>query len=187
MHATVPGRSVTIKDTEISHNTARMTNTVGSANAVSAGLHPFGDITLIGDEISNNTVIAEALQGSSGDAHGDSGAGEVFGIITGSQLSGNSVIARLAARNATAGGGAAVMDNATVSDSVVDNNTLIAVSPRGTATVTGGGLVVAQGATLQNTSVSGNTGRSRGSGGTASGGGIFDSPIPDGPPGGPLI
>ncbi len=52
----------------------------------------------------------------------------------------------------------------------------------------GGAFVVDEpGLTLRNTRVSGNTVDASGASGSAQGGGIFDAPVPNGPPGGPLV
>jgi hypothetical protein len=51
----------------------------------------------------------------------------------------------------------------------------------------GGAIVVDEpGLTVRNSEVSGNTVGANGASGSARGGGIFDAPIADGPPGGPL-
>jgi hypothetical protein len=51
----------------------------------------------------------------------------------------------------------------------------------------GGAIVVDQpGLTLRNSEVGGNTIDANGASGSAQGGGIFDAPIANGPPGGPL-
>lgn len=59
--------------------------------------------------------------------------------------------------------------------------------PGGAINIGGGGLLAAGDLALQNTVVSGNTGLVNGPPATAIGGGIRDTPIPNGPAGGPLV
>jgi hypothetical protein len=165
-----------------------MTNTVGDASAFSAGIHVdcCVDFELSNDVIADNSVLSEALPGSSGNASGDSGAGEIGGTIGNTRFTGNSVTVRSATGNANVGGGAAIFSGS-MTDSVVSGNHLIVSSPSGAAFATGGGLMAGDaGIALRNTTVSGNTADARGLSGSAQGGGIFDAAVPNGPPGGPL-
>jgi hypothetical protein len=180
------GASATIRNTTISGNSVSMTNTVGDANAFSGGIHTDVDFELTNDVIANNSVSAATLAGSSGNAAGDSGAGEMGGTINNTRFTGNTVTVSSAAGTANAGGGAAIFTGS-MTDSVVSGNHVSASSPSGAVFVKGGGLMAGDGGiTLRNTTVSGNTGDARGLSGSAQGGGIFDGAVPNGPPGGPL-
>jgi len=178
--------SATIRNSTISGNSVSMTNTVGSANAFSGGIHTDVNFELSNDVIANNSVSAATLPGSSGNAAGDSGAGEMGGTISNTRLIGNTVTVSSAAGTANAGGGAAIFAGS-MTDGVVSGNHLSASSLSGAAFVKAGGLMAGDGGiTLRNTTVSGNTGDARGLNGSAQGGGIFDGAVPNGPPGGPL-
>jgi hypothetical protein len=185
--------AATISNTTISGNTATMTNAVGNANASSGGLHldvvP-SNISLSNDAITGNHVMASTLSGSTGNADGSSGAGEISGSLSNVRLTGNTVDVASVAGDAFAGGGASIFDGGTISNGVVSDNHIHVSSPLGTATVRGGGINVAGGATtLRNTPVSGNMADASGAGGSILGGGIYDVAFPDGqdgPPGGPL-
>jgi len=180
------GASGTIRNTTISGNTVSMTNTVGDANAFSGGIHTDVDFELSNDVIANNSVSAAALHGSSGNAAGDSGAGEMGGTINSTTFTGNTVSVSSAAGTANAGGGAVIFAGS-MTDSVVSGNHVSASSPSGAVFVKGGGLIAGDGGiTMRNTTVSGNTGDASGLAGSAQGGGIFDAAVPNGPPGGPL-
>ena len=164
-----------------------MTNTLGDATAFSGGLDTDGVFTLDNDVIADNSVYSAAL-GSSGDAEGDSAAGEMAGSIRNTRLTGNTVTVSSADGTATASAGATIFTG-TLANSIVSDNHVFASSPNGQALLVGGGLQTGGPLTLQNTTVSGNTGHARGLTGSAQGGGIFavDESASDGPPGGPLI
>jgi hypothetical protein len=187
IHITGDVSSATITGTRIGRNTVEMTNTVGDSNAFSGGVHTDGTFTLTRDVIDDNQVYAATLPGSTGNAAGDSGAGEWAGAITGTQVAGNTVTIRSAAGSASAAAGASIVTGS-VSSSAIDGNHVLASSPNGTATVMGGGVVTGGALTLHNTSVSRNTGDAHAPSGTAQGGGIFAvDQSPNGPPGGPLL
>jgi len=180
------GASGTIRNTTISGNTVSVTNTVGDANAFSGGIHTDVDFELSNDVITNNSVSAATLPGSSGNAAGDSGAGEMGGTINSTTFTGNTVTVSSAAGTANAGGGAVIFAGS-MTDSVVSGNHVSASSPSGAVFVKGGGLIAGDGGvTMRNTTVSGNTGDATGLSGSAQGGGIFDAAVPNGPPGGSL-
>ena len=179
--------AATFINTTITHNTVTMTNTLGDATAFSGGLHTDGVLTLDHDVIANNRVYSAAV-GPSGDAAGDSGAGEMAGSISNTQLTENTVTVRSAHGAATAAAGATIFTG-TLTNSLVNDNHVFASSPNGAVALAGGGLLAGGPLTLQNTTVSGNTGHAIGLTGSAQGGGIFDvdeSAI-NGPPGGPLM
>jgi hypothetical protein len=176
----------TITNTRISGNSISATNTVGDANAFSGGLHTNGTFELSNDVISNNTVTVATLDGSTGNAAGDSGAGEWAGTVTNTRVFGNSVTASSVAGDAIADAGATIFAG-TMANSAISDNHVQASSPHGSAIDRGGGLVAGDVITLRNTTVSGNTADASGLAGFARGGGIFDvDESPNGPPGGLL-
>jgi hypothetical protein len=176
----------TITNTTISGNSISATNTVGDANAFSGGLHADGTFELSNDVISNNTVTVATLDGSTGSAAGDSGAGEWAGTVTNTRVFGNSVSASSVAGDAIADAGATIFAG-TMANSAISDNHVQASSPHGSAIDRGGGLVAGDVITLRNTTVSGNTADASGLAGFARGGGIFDvDESPNGPPGGLL-
>jgi len=179
------GASATINKTTFSENSVSMTNTVGNSFAVSGGLHTDLDVKVTNAVITNNTVRSATLPGSSGDAEGDSGGGEISGTITDTRYADNSVMVSSAAGRTVALAGAAIVGGS-MTNSIVSDNDVRGYSPRGSVFVAGAGLIVAVSLELRNTTVSRNTGHARGLTGSAEGGGIFDSVAPTGPPEGPL-
>jgi hypothetical protein len=187
VHVTGNVTAATVSNTVISGNSVRMTNTAGSTQAFSGGLHTDGTFTLSNDVIADNSVYSATLPGSPGNAEGDSGAGEMAGAISNTRFTGNSVTVKSANGTADASAGAAIFTG-TLTNSNVSDNTVSAASPHGTVVLVGGGLQSGGPLTLRNTSVSGNHGDASGLTGTAQGGGIFavDESASGGPPGGPL-
>ncbi len=189
LHITSDVSAATITNTTISGNSVTMTNTVGDAEAFSGGIHvDLGvDFKLFNSVVADNSVSSATIGGSSGDAEGDSGAGELLGTISNTRFTGNTVTVSSAAGDATAFAGAFI-DFGSITNSVVSDNHVHASSPGGTAFAAAGALVVDEpGVRLRNTEVSGNTVDASGASGSAQGGGIFDAPVPNGPPGGPLV
>jgi hypothetical protein len=188
VHVTSDVTTATISNTTITGNSVSMTNTAGDAAAFSGGLHTDGTFTLSNDVISYNSVYSATLPGSSGNAEGDSGAGEMAGTISNTRFTGNSVTVKSANGTADASAGAAIFTG-TLTGSTVSDNTVSASSPHGTVVLVGGGLQSGGPLTLSHTAVSGNRGDASGLTGTAQGGGIFavDESTSGGPPGGPLI
>ncbi len=181
--------SARFANTSIVANTARMTNSVGDANATSGGLHvDLGiDFEMRDSVIAANRVISTTLPGSPGNAAGDSGAGELHGTLLRTRLVRNTVDVHSVAGDATALAGAAIVFG-TLSAGTVAHNQARAVSPRGNASAEGGGLITDEGGlTLRDVPVRGNDAAAIGHSGSARGGGIFNAPIPNGPPGGPLV
>jgi hypothetical protein len=175
-----------ISDTIIVGNAVKMSNTVGSANAFSGGLHvDGGDLVMHDSLLVSNRVVSATLAGSTGNAAGDSGAGELGGELYGTHLNRNTVTVASVAGNAQALGGAAIVTGS-LSDGDVSMNRVRAISPQGTASVAGGGLFVGDKLTLRDVTVNGNRADARAHSGSARGGGIYDAEISDGPPGGPL-
>jgi hypothetical protein len=187
IHVNGNAQAATISKTTISGNAATMTNSVGGAFVISGGLNTEIATTLSNDAISDNSIRATTLPGSTGDAVGRSGAGEIGGTLNNVRLTGNSIDVTSAAGNATALGGASVFDGGTISNSFISDNHIHAAAPLGTVDVRGGGINTFGPTTLRNSTVSGNTVDASGTSGSARGGGIFDGVNPDGPPGGPLL
>jgi hypothetical protein len=179
-----------IRKTKISGNSVSMTNTVGDANAFSGGIHVDLDVdfSMTRSLVVDNSVRSATLADSSGAALADSGAGEILGTISHTRITGNTVTVRSATQGeAQALAGGMIFFGAMHRD-VVSHNHVYASSPQGSVFVDGGGLVVDEpGVTLHNTSVRENTVTAKGARGRVRGGGIFNAPIPDGPPGGPLV
>jgi hypothetical protein len=184
-----------VGNTTISDNSVTMTNTVGDATAFSGGLHvdvPV-DFRMSNSVIAGNSVSSATLDGSSGNASGDSGGGQLVGTIAETHVTGNTVTVESASGDATASGNFVL--GVSMTDSVVSDNHVRASSPQGSASVRGGALLVDTapefpdrgGLTLRDSTVRGNTGDASGPSGTARGGGIFDVALPDGPFGGPLV
>jgi hypothetical protein len=178
----------TIINTTISGNSASMTNSVGDAEAFAGGiLVDLGiDFTMSNSVVSGNSVSSRTLAGSAGDAEGDSGAGALLGTISTTRFTANRVQATSAAGDAAAFAGA-LIDFGSITNSVLGGNQVHASSPNGTVFAAGGAIVVDEpGLTLRNSEVNGNTVGANGASGSVQGGGIFDGPIENGPPGGPL-
>jgi hypothetical protein len=197
IHFSQNAQAATVTNTTISGNAATMTNSVGDSFADSAGLHTDIDVsvndhlvTLSNDVIANNHVTSTTVGGSSGNADGSSGAGELSGTFSNIRLTGNTVDVRSATGSASGEGGASVFDGGSFTNSLIADNRVHVSAPGGSATVQGGGIFVAVSLTLRNSTVNGNTGDASGASGSAKGGGIFDVAFPfgpDGPPGGPLV
>jgi hypothetical protein len=188
MHITPNVSTATIDNSTIAGNSARMTNALGDATAFSAGIHVDVGVTfaLTNSVVSDNRVTAATLPGSSGSIEADSGAGEMHGTISNTSFVGNTVNVRSAAGDANAIAGASIFFGS-ISNSLVRGNRVQASAPHGTASVSGGGLVAdVGGMTVRATTISANAAEADGHSATAQGGGLFDAPIPNGPPGGPL-
>jgi hypothetical protein len=189
IHITSSVSAATIRNTTVSGNSVTMTNTVGDATAFSGGVLVDLDVDfkMSNSVVADNSVSSATLAGSSGDAEGDSGAGELLGTITNTRFTDNTVTVSSAAGDATAFAGAFI-DFGSITNSVVGDNHVHASSPGGSVFAGGGALVVDEpGLMLRNTTVSGNTVDASGGSGTAQGGGILDASVPNGPPGGPLV
>jgi hypothetical protein len=190
LHISSNAPAATISRTKISGNSVSMTNTVGDANAFSGGIHVDLDVdfNMTHSVVADNSVRSVTVAGSTGAALADSGAGEMLGTISHTRITGNWVTVRSETQgeaHALAGG---MIFFGTMLRDVVSHNHVHATSPQGSVFVDGGGLVVdAPGVTLHDTAVRKNTVTAKGARGRVRGGGIFDAPIPDGPPGGPLV
>ncbi len=180
-------KSGRITGSTISDNSVSMTNSVGYANAFSGAIHVdwgVNNFELADSVVSGNSVTSHALAG--GDAFGDSAVGEVHGTISGSRFAGNSVDVRSAGGNAFGIAGASIFTG-TISNSLFRGNQLMASAPTGLAFAGGGALLADYGGmTLRETTIKDNTAGAYAADAYAQGGGIYDAPIPDGPPGGRL-
>jgi hypothetical protein len=193
LHIKGGAESASIINSTISGNAATTTNSSGGAFVADGGLKidicPPAPCALSNDAISDNSVTATALLGSTGDASGDAGAGEFGGTLSNVRITGNSVDVSSAAGNAQVLAGGSLFDAGTISNSLIDNNHIQASAPAGSVDVSGGGLDVFGATTLRNSTVSRNTVDGSGTNGSARGGGIADIAFPfgpNGPPGGPL-
>jgi hypothetical protein len=188
MHISSDVSTATISNTTISGNSVTMTNTVGDTQAFAGGILVDLDVdfTMSNSVVADNSVSSATLAGSSGNAEGDSGAGALLGTISNTRFTGNTVYVSSAAGDATALAGA-MIDFGSITNSVISDNHVHASSPNGTVFAAGGAVVVDEpGVTLRSSEVSANTIDATGASGSAQGGGIFNAPIADGPPGGPL-
>ncbi len=180
-------KSGRITGSTLSNNSVSMTNTDGYANAFSSAIHVdwgVNNFELDDSVVSGNSVSSHALSG--GDAFGDSAVGELHGTISGSRFTDNTVDVQSAEGNAFGLAGASIFTG-TISDSLFRGNHLTASAPNGTAFAGGGALLTDYGGmTLRETSIRDNTAGAYGADAYAQGGGIYDAPIPDGPPGGRL-
>ena len=188
MHIARNVSTATIDNSTITGNSARMSNTLGDATAFSAGIHVDVGVTfrLTNSVVSDNRVTAATLPGSSGSIEADSGAGEMHGTISDTSFVGNTVSVRSAAGDASVIAGASIFFGS-ISHSLVRGNRVQASAPRGVASAYGGGLVAdIGGMTLRATTITANAAEADGRSATVQGGGLFDAPISNGPPGGPL-
>jgi fibronectin-binding autotransporter adhesin len=193
LHVQGHAQGASISNSTISGNTA----TVQSSGPFTSGAQGGGvkldlddsNVRLSNDTISDNSVSVTTLPGSTADAFGWGGAGEIGGTLSNVRITGNSLDVSSAAGNAQALGGASPFDGGTISNSLIANNHVHVSAPLGSVDISGGGLDVFGPTTLRNSTVSGNTVDASGASGSARGGGIADIAFPlgsDGPPGGPL-
>jgi hypothetical protein len=185
-----------IEHTTVTGNTARMTNTVGSATAFAGGVLtnlPTAS-RIVHSTFRDNRASARTRPGSDGLAHADTGALQLHGTLSDSVVRDNTVRA-IGVGDAEALAGGVWVLQGEASDVRVRDNSLTAVAPHGTATVHGGGMVIDHapeedpgGLTMSDSRVSRNTGTAVGRATLSRGGGIFDALVsPDlGPFGGPL-
>jgi hypothetical protein len=186
VHVT-PNASATIRGTTISGNSISAFNAVGDANAFSGGLHTEGLLVLRDSTVSNNHVSARTAPNSTASANGDSGAGELNAdaTISNTRITDNTVDATSSAGAASAAAGASVtaaFELMTISDSVINGNRVTATATTGSSTVDGGGIANLGVLTLRNTSVSDNSGSASAQSGLATGGGLSNHSVPNGPP-----
>jgi hypothetical protein len=176
--------SATIRDTTITGNSVRSTNSVGDVSVFSGGLHANGPIVLRNSTISHNSAAGTTATGR---ADVDSGAGEINAdsTIRNTRFTDNSVTATSSAGEAHGAGGGiltAAFERMTISDSVISGNRVSATTTSGSSTIEGGGIANIGVLTLRNTRVSGNSAAANGPDGALRGGGIFVGSDPVGPP-----
>ena len=131
---------------------------------------------------------AVSLGASSADTDGNSGVGELAGTINKTRFIANTVTVSSAHGPASAEGGSMIFGPGSISNSVIQGNHVSGTSPHGSVYVIAGGIDIGgPPMTMRNTPVSGNTAKATGRSGSAQGGGIGDTAVPNnGPPGAPL-
>lgn len=182
-----PGTSATIRHSRITGNSVAATNSVGDATAFSGGLHADRAVVLSDNTIADNRVTATTSPGSSGNASADSGAGGIneSSVITSTHFVGNVVTATSSSGDATAYAGAIITAGnpaTTIDDSAVRSNRVTASATTGSAVAQGAGIYNIGLLRLGDTLVRKNVAAALGLAGAARGGGVWSSPIPDGPP-----
>jgi hypothetical protein len=179
IHITDDVPTASITGTTISDNSSTMTNTVGGSQAFSGGWQADRDtvLNLTDDTVSNNSVVSATLPGSTGDASGDSGAGEQGdqdNTISWTRFTGNTVTVNSVAGNAFGGPGVST-GGGTYTNSVITNNQVTTSAPNGSAYASAGGIGAdTPGLTFRNSRIRGNTIDATGQAGWIGGGGIAD-------------
>ncbi|HET6875198.1 MAG TPA: hypothetical protein VFH70_10485 [Acidimicrobiales bacterium] len=179
--------SAALRNSRITDNSASMTNTLGDAAADSGGIRGNSPVDMRNVDDSGNSVTAVAVPGSSGRAFSTSGAGQLAGTFRNVALDDNAVTARSASSDAEAGGGASVFGPGTLDNADISGNRVLASGQSGFAAAAGGGLLLSDVTTLRNSQVRDNRVEADGAVAEAAGGGVFDAPVPNGPPGGALV
>jgi hypothetical protein len=181
------GATTTIRRTTIAGNTVTATNSVGDAVAFTGGLSANGPLS-VRDSLLSGNHVAPRTATVAGNALADSGALTIGDAATATlrrtRLSGNDVtaLAHGGTASATAGAiGTGTTQLTALSNSLVAANTLRAISAEGPAIVQGGGIFNLALLALQHTAVRSNRATAAGAGGTADGGGIWNSEFPDSP------
>jgi hypothetical protein len=174
--------NVTIHDSSVSQNTVTATSPTVDVIAFAGGIDNDGTLALDESTLDGNRVTATGT-----DASVDGGAIEIEGptTIADTRLTGNAVTATALTGTALAQGGAiltAADQLVTLSESIVSGNLANSTSSTQAASVEGAGILNAGLLELRGTQVSENLGSATGSSGTAQGGGIWNSQLPDGPP-----
>jgi hypothetical protein len=166
-------------------------NPVGEPLAFDSALHVLDspvtvrDVLIAGNTVTSDTLTTEHV-GPAGSAVELGGGGALKRV----QILGNTVTVKTSEGLASATNGLATYDNfeesspdlATVENSVIAGNTVVARSQRGDAQIIGAGVLNNSLLTLRDTAVSHNSGRAVGAGGTAQGGGIWNGVLLTGPP-----
>jgi hypothetical protein len=173
--------TTTFDGVRIDGNQLFASNTVGDATAFAAGPHVFGTLVMRDSRVTNNRIAASIPAGSPGDAIATSGGIEIDdnGTVTGSRFEGNSV--EVTSPNSVVSGGAGIdlapLDGeaATIRDTVVRDNTLVAHAGGGSATVQGAGIQTIGILTLEHVTVERNAIFATGPDGVAQGGGIWNA------------
>jgi hypothetical protein len=172
--------TTTFDGVRIDGNKLFASNTVGDATAFAAGPHVFGTLVMHDSRVTNNRIVASIPAGSPGDAIATSGGIEIDdnGTVTASQFEGNSVEVTSPNRVVSGGAGIALApldgEAATISDTIVRNNTLVAHAGT-TATVQGAGVNTVGVLTLDRVTVERNAIVATGTDGVAQCGGIWNA------------
>lgn len=173
--------TTTFDGVRIDGNQLFATNTVGDATAFAGGPHVFGTLVMRDSRVTNNRIVAAIPAGSPGDAIATSGGIEIDdnGTVTGSRFEGNSV--EVTSPNSVVSGGAGIAlapldgESATISNTVVRDNTVVAHAGAGAATVQGAGIQTVGILTLDHVTVERNAIVATGSDGVAQGGGVWNA------------
>lgn len=173
----------TIRNSSISRNSVLASSSGGDLIAFGGGIDDDGALTLRDSTISDNRLIGTAV----GSVFLDAGGIEVEGptTIRNTRFTGNSVTAVAPTGTALAQAGAiltATDQPVTITDSIVSGNLASSTTSTGAATVQGAGILNAGLLKLRGVRVSDNAGSATGPSGSARGGGIWNSDLPDGPP-----
>ncbi len=177
----------TVRRSKIVGNSLSASNDEGDAIAFGAGMNNDGLLDLGDSEFQGNRVTARALGAHAGAASGDSaglGMGGQADVI-GSTFRHNTVAARAQAGNASAVGAGILAGNAklntTLHDSLVTDNHVSAVARHGDVTTGGGGITNYGLLEIGRTRIGHNTASGVGPSGTARGGGVLSTLLPNGP------
>ena len=174
------GSSVQISGTTFDGNTVVANDPNGEPYAFDAALHP-GDAALVlrDSNLINNKLVVTAA--SSADVGPSGSVLDLYGPVTVSntRITGNTTLVTSVNGAASAAGtvysGDPQSTPALVSDSLIANNTVKAVSSTGPATILGAGVVNEGLVTFRDTTIRNNTGTALGTSGYALGGGIWNS------------
>jgi hypothetical protein len=173
--------AVAIHDSSVSRNTVTATSATVNVIAFAGGIDNDGTLTLNESTLNGNRVTATGT-----DASVDAGAIEIEGpaTIADTRLTGNVVTAAASTGTALAQAGAiftAADQLVTLRNSIVSGNLANSTSSTQAASVEGAGILNAGLLEVRGTRVSENLGSATGSSGTAQGGGVWNSQLPDGP------
>jgi hypothetical protein len=181
----------TIERSVFAGNDVSAKDPVGEPLAFDSAMHVLDspvtmrDVLIAGNTVTSDTLTTEHV-GPAGSAVELGGGGALKRV----HILGNTVTVKTSEGLASATNGLATYDNfeesspdlATVEDSVIAGNTVVARSQRGDAQIVGAGVLNNSLLTLRDTAVSHNSGRAVGAGGTAQGGGIWNGVLLTGPP-----
>ena len=172
--------TTTIDRVRIADNRVAATNTVGDATAFGGGPHVFGTLVMRDSTVVGNRVVGTVPAGSPGNVNVTSGGIEIDdnATVTGSRFEDNSIEATGPNDVLAAGAGIALAplarEAATIHDSRVRGNSLVAKAGSGSATVQGAGIQTVGLLTLSDVEIERNTGAATGPAGVAQGGGIWN-------------
>jgi hypothetical protein len=174
---------VTIRNSTISHNSVLASSSNGDLIAFAGGIDDDGALTLSDSTVSDNRLSATGARSVFLDAGGIEVEGPT--TISNTRFTGNSVTANAPTGTALAQAGAiwtASDQLVAIRDSLISGNSASSTTSTGAALVEGGGMGNAGLLELRSVEVSDNNGNATGASGSAQGGGIWNSTIPDGPP-----